>query len=232
MRDPFQCQRKVRIYTSTLHPQKDLKARLGTAAGVEPRLRLWSPWKPLSSGPVDRVLSPSPPPIGAGLTSGRGLAFVHAPSRERADVTPDAAALTPAVASPPTPRELGSPRGGVASPKPGLPQPLSLLSRPGAARRVRAVVMDLNLNRVDYLQVTPKGRGGRRAGGAPSLRIRSFRPGAGAEAKWELGAPARPPSRAPLSPASRTPPARPQGQHQRPFIEHLVYFESFTCVNI
>lgn len=87
-------------------PKKERGARLWAAFGVESRLRLRSPWKPLSPRPLDRVFSPSPPLIGAGYASGRsvgsgaGLHFRLGPTRmnvltSRWSRCPDAPRLHP-----------------------------------------------------------------------------------------------------------------------------------------
>lgn len=114
------------------------------------------------------VLSPSPPLIGAGYASGRpvrggaGLHFRPPPTRVNVLTSRRSCCLDS------RPLRLrcgtwswGRPCAGtwaVSPQRPGVRPPLPALPRPGAAQCVRAAVMDLNLNRADYLQVNPRDR--------------------------------------------------------------------------
>lgn len=116
------------------------------------------------------LVSPGPRPLFLSASHWSGLSqwavcqgFISVPahSQERTDVTQDASALW---------LRLGIPLRGQSSwrcpfrgdasgsspRRPGLWQPLSPFSPPGAAQR-GAAVMDLNLNRMDYLQVNLRG---------------------------------------------------------------------------
>lgn len=180
---------------------------------VEPRLRLRSPWKPLCSGLQNRVLRSSRlwlEQLVSGRSAGRGAGLHVLPGPTRVNAltsrrtrSPEA----PLVHPPPRPQGLGfAPRGwasGFLSEARGPAACATLVPSSRSPARP-CCVMDLNLNRADYLQVNPRGQGGRRGGepGSP----RGFHPPTDAcRGRRERGRGAALPS-----PSSRAPPARPR----------------------
>lgn len=113
------------------------------------------------------ALRPSAPLIGAGW-KGAWLSLRPWPTRRNVLTSHRTPSPRARGCIPPAAAALGSPSEGralsgwaVSLPRPGV------RSRPGAARRVPAAAMDLHLHRADYVQVTPRGRGGAAPGGGP-----------------------------------------------------------------
>lgn len=119
MRDPFQCRRN-RSECTRLHINafrlKRFKKRISG--------QRWGGANTVSPGSLETTLSRSVPLTSdwSRLGKGRGFPFVMAHSHERADVTPDAVALRPAIAPPTAATGLGSLLRGTR---------LSLSVRPG-----------------------------------------------------------------------------------------------------